>query len=127
MTTNGRRSIFQKRRCERQIGEAEDEEGKDSVEEEESEEMGVESALEGAPEASEALNIALSNQPLVSQAEPSFLKMMEQITQIMGQLTQEVGLRVNSRAPPFKTPSMKAPDSFDGIQAHKLGGFIQSC
>ncbi|MBW0481438.1 hypothetical protein O181_021153 [Austropuccinia psidii MF-1] len=33
-----------------------------------------------APEASEALNIANSNQPLGSQAEPNFLKMMEQMT-----------------------------------------------
>ncbi|MBW0560523.1 hypothetical protein O181_100238 [Austropuccinia psidii MF-1] len=33
----------------------------------------------------------------------------------------------NSNAPAFKTPSMKAPDSFDGTQAHKLRGFIQSC
>ncbi|MBW0485258.1 hypothetical protein O181_024973 [Austropuccinia psidii MF-1] len=53
--------------------------------------------------------------------------MMEQMTQFMGQLTQEVAPRDNSEAPAFKTPSMKAPDSFDGTQAHKLIGFIQSC
>ncbi|MBW0490203.1 hypothetical protein O181_029918 [Austropuccinia psidii MF-1] len=45
----------------------------------------------------------------------------------MGQLTQAVSPRENSKAPAFKTPSMKAPDSFDGTQAHKLRGFIQSC
>ncbi|MBW0520110.1 hypothetical protein O181_059825 [Austropuccinia psidii MF-1] len=45
----------------------------------------------------------------------------------MGQLTQEVTPRDNSKAPAFKTPSIKAPDSFDGTQAHKLRGFIQSC
>ncbi|MBW0559280.1 hypothetical protein O181_098995 [Austropuccinia psidii MF-1] len=45
----------------------------------------------------------------------------------MGQLTQGVSPRDNSRAPALKTPSMKAPDSFDGTQAHKLRGFIQSC
>ncbi|MBW0487467.1 hypothetical protein O181_027182 [Austropuccinia psidii MF-1] len=77
--------------------------------------------------ASEAANLAHSNQPLVSQAEPNFLKMMEQMTQFTGQLPQAVSPRNNSKAPAFKTPSMKAPDSFDGTQAHKLIGFIQSC
>ncbi|MBW0547021.1 hypothetical protein O181_086736, partial [Austropuccinia psidii MF-1] len=95
--------------------------------EEESEETEVATALAGVPEASEAANLVHSNQPLVSQAEPNFLKMMEQMTQFMGQLTQAVAPRDNSKAPAFKTPSMKAPDSFDGTQAHKLRGFIQSC
>ncbi|MBW0467573.1 hypothetical protein O181_007288 [Austropuccinia psidii MF-1] len=45
---------------------------------------------------------------------------------IMGQLAQEAAPKDNSKAPAFKTPSMKAPDSFDGTQAHKLRGFIQS-
>ncbi|MBW0544139.1 hypothetical protein O181_083854 [Austropuccinia psidii MF-1] len=94
------------------LGEAEDEEGEKSVEEEESEETEVASGLAGAPEASEAPNLALSNQPLFSQAEPNFLKMMEQMTQLMGQLTQAVAPRDTSKAPLFKTPSMKAPDSF---------------
>ncbi|MBW0556082.1 hypothetical protein O181_095797 [Austropuccinia psidii MF-1] len=103
------------------LREAEDEEG------EESEETEVETALEGVPEASEAENLALSNQPLVSPAEKKFLKMMEQMTQFMGQLTQAVAPRDDSKAPAFKTPSMKAPDYFYGTQAHKLRGFIQSC
>ncbi|MBW0567566.1 hypothetical protein O181_107281 [Austropuccinia psidii MF-1] len=68
----------------RRGGEAEDEEGEDSVEEEESEETEVEAALAGAPDTSEAPNLAHSNQPLVSQAEPNFLKMIEQMTQFMG-------------------------------------------
>ncbi|MBW0529868.1 hypothetical protein O181_069583 [Austropuccinia psidii MF-1] len=97
------------------------------VEEEESDEAEVTNALAGVPEASEAENIAHSNQPLVSQAEPNFLKMMEQMTQFMGKLTQAVAPRHNSKAPALKTPSMKAPDSFDGTQVHKLRGFIQSC
>ncbi|MBW0511270.1 hypothetical protein O181_050985 [Austropuccinia psidii MF-1] len=109
------------------LGEAEDEEGEESVEEEESEETEVAAALAGAPEAPEAPNLALSNQPSVSQAEPNFLKMMEQMTQFMGQLTQAVAPRDTSKVPAFKTPSMKAPDSFDGTKAHKLRGFIQSC
>ncbi|MBW0461243.1 hypothetical protein O181_000958 [Austropuccinia psidii MF-1] len=90
------------------VGKTEDEEG------EESEETEVEAALEGAPEASGAENIAHSNQPLVSQAEPNFLKMMEKMTQFMGQLTQEVSPRENFKAPAFNTSSMKAPDSFSG-------------
>ncbi|MBW0559807.1 hypothetical protein O181_099522, partial [Austropuccinia psidii MF-1] len=45
----------------------------------------------------------------------------------MGQIIQEASRRDNSRAPEFKTLSIKAPDSFDGTQAHKLRGFIQSC
>ncbi|MBW0574701.1 hypothetical protein O181_114416 [Austropuccinia psidii MF-1] len=102
------------------LGEAEDEEG-------ESEETEVATALAGVPEASEAENPAYSNQPLVSQAEPNFLKMMEQMTQVMVQLPQAVAPRDNSKAPAFKSPSIKAPDSFDGTQAHKLRGFIQSC
>ncbi|MBW0485466.1 hypothetical protein O181_025181 [Austropuccinia psidii MF-1] len=103
------------------LGEAEDEE------EEDSEENEVEASLEGAPEASEAANLAHSNQNFVSQAETNFLKMMEQMTQFMGKLTQEVSPRDSSKAPAFKTPSMKAPDSFDGTKAHKLRGFMQSC
>ncbi|MBW0577471.1 hypothetical protein O181_117186 [Austropuccinia psidii MF-1] len=79
------------------LGDAEDEEG------EEYEETEVATALEGAPEASEAANLAHSNQPLVSQAEPNFLKMMKQMTQFIGKLTQAVTPRDNSKAPEFKT------------------------
>ncbi|MBW0462473.1 hypothetical protein O181_002188 [Austropuccinia psidii MF-1] len=84
------------------FGEAEDKDWEESVEEEESEEPKVEAALEGAPEASEAQNIALYNQPLVSQAEPNFLKMMEKMTQLMGKITQAAAPR-------------------------EMRGFIQSC
>ncbi|MBW0582434.1 hypothetical protein O181_122149 [Austropuccinia psidii MF-1] len=45
----------------------------------------------------------------------------------MGQLTQAVAPRDTSKVPAFKTPSMKAPYSFDGTKAHKLRGLIQSC
>ncbi|MBW0476237.1 hypothetical protein O181_015952 [Austropuccinia psidii MF-1] len=95
--------------------------------EEESEETEVAAALAGSPEASKAPNLAHSNQPCVSQAEPNFLKIMEQMTQFMGQLTQEVTPRDTSKAPEINTPSMKAPDSFYGTKAYKLRGFIQSC
>ncbi|MBW0498196.1 hypothetical protein O181_037911 [Austropuccinia psidii MF-1] len=104
--------------------EAEDEEGEESVEEEDSEETEVAAAQAGVPEAFKAENLAPSTQPLVSQAETNFLKMMEQMTQFMGQLTQEVSPRYTSRDLEFKTPSMKEPDSFDGTKAYKLRGFI---
>ncbi|MBW0466487.1 hypothetical protein O181_006202 [Austropuccinia psidii MF-1] len=109
------------------LGEAEDEEGEGSVGEEESEEAEVAASLAGAPEASESPNLALSNQPLVSQADPNFVKMMENMTQFMGQLAKEVAPRDNSRYPEFETPSMKAHDCFDVTQANKSRGFIQSC
>ncbi|MBW0499637.1 hypothetical protein O181_039352 [Austropuccinia psidii MF-1] len=109
------------------LGEVEDEEGEESVEEEDSGETEVADALENAPEVLQGSNLAPTNQPLVSQSDPSFLKIMEHMATIMGQLSQEAAPRDNSKAPAFKTPSMKAPDSFDGTQAHKLRGFIQSC
>ncbi|MBW0480566.1 hypothetical protein O181_020281 [Austropuccinia psidii MF-1] len=92
------------------------------VEEEESEQTEV----EGACEISEDEDLAYSDQPLVSQVESNFLKMMEKIPQLLGQLTQAISPSDNSKPPAFKTPSMKAPDSFDGTQAHKLRGHIQS-
>ncbi|MBW0466064.1 hypothetical protein O181_005779 [Austropuccinia psidii MF-1] len=79
------------------LGEAEDEEAGESVKEEDSEYTEVSAALAGVPEASEAPNPSLSNQPLVSQAETNFLKIMEQITQFIGKLTQAVSPRHNSR------------------------------
>ncbi|MBW0541893.1 hypothetical protein O181_081608 [Austropuccinia psidii MF-1] len=99
---------------------AEDEEG-------DSEETEVAAALTGTPEASEAPNLAPSNQPPVSKAEPHFSKMMEQMTQLMGQITQAVAPRDTSEAPAFQTPLIKGPDSFDGTKAYKLREFIQSC
>ncbi|MBW0472012.1 hypothetical protein O181_011727 [Austropuccinia psidii MF-1] len=68
-----------------------------------------------------------TNKPLFLQAEPTFLRMMEHITQFMGRITQAASPRDNFKAPAFKTPAIKAPDSFDGTQAHKLSIFIQSC
>ncbi|MBW0586629.1 hypothetical protein O181_126344 [Austropuccinia psidii MF-1] len=109
------------------LGEVEDEEGEESVEEEFSGETEVADAFANAPEVPQGPNLALSNQPLVSQTEPSLLRMMEQMTQFMGQLTQAVTPRDNYKAPAFKAPSMKAPNSFDGTEGHKLRGFIQSC
>ncbi|MBW0519281.1 hypothetical protein O181_058996 [Austropuccinia psidii MF-1] len=86
------------------LGGAEDEEGKLYMEEEEYEETEVEASLEGSAEPSEAPNLTLSNQHLVSQAEPNLLNIMEKMTHFRGQLTQAVVPRDNSRASEFKTP-----------------------
>ncbi|MBW0476345.1 hypothetical protein O181_016060 [Austropuccinia psidii MF-1] len=109
------------------LGEVEDEEGEESVEEEDSGETEVADALENPPEVPKASNLAPTNQPLVSQSDQSLLKMMEKMTQSMGKLTQEGAPRDNSKGPAFNTPSMKEPDSSDSTQAHKLRALIQSC
>ncbi|MBW0581775.1 hypothetical protein O181_121490, partial [Austropuccinia psidii MF-1] len=108
------------------LREVEDKEGEESVEEQDYGETEVADALENAPDLPQGSNLALTNQPLVSQSDTSLLKIMEQMATIMGQLSQAAAPRDNPKAPAFKTPSMKAPDSFDGTQAHKLRGFIQS-
>ncbi|MBW0467925.1 hypothetical protein O181_007640 [Austropuccinia psidii MF-1] len=109
------------------LGEAEDEEGEKSVEEKDSGETEVADALENAPEVPQGSNLAPTNQPLVSQSDLSLHRIIVQMATIMGQVSQAEDPRDNSKAPEFKTPSMKAPDLFDGTQAHKLRGFIQSC
>ncbi|MBW0537249.1 hypothetical protein O181_076964 [Austropuccinia psidii MF-1] len=109
------------------LGGFEYEEGEESVGEEDSGETKVEDYLENAPEVPQHSNLAPTNQPLVSQSDPGLLKIMEQMATIMGKLSQEAAPRDSSKAPAFKTPSIKAPDPFDGTQAHKLRLFIQSC
>ncbi|MBW0586695.1 hypothetical protein O181_126410 [Austropuccinia psidii MF-1] len=51
---------------------------------------------------------------------------MQKMTQIMVNL-QAVSSSKESRPPAFKTPSMKAPECFDGTQPFKVRSFIQSC
>ncbi|MBW0533459.1 hypothetical protein O181_073174 [Austropuccinia psidii MF-1] len=72
-------------------------------------------------------NLSLYSKPLVSQIEQSLPNMIKKMTQFMGQLTQAVTPRDNSKAGELKSPSKKEIDSFDGTQAHKVRGFIQSC
>ncbi|MBW0493919.1 hypothetical protein O181_033634 [Austropuccinia psidii MF-1] len=102
------------------LGEVEDKEAEESVEEEDSGETEVADALKNAPEVPQDSNIAPTNQPLVSQPDQSILKIMQQMATIMGKLSQ-------AEAPAFTTPSMKAPNYCDGTQAYELKGFIQSC
>ncbi|MBW0479935.1 hypothetical protein O181_019650 [Austropuccinia psidii MF-1] len=104
------------------LQEVEDEEGEESVEEEDYGETEFAEALANTPEVPQG-----SNQPLVSHSDESLLKIMEPMATIMGQLSQAAAPRDNSKSPAFKTPSMKAPDSFYGTQIHKLRGFIKYC
>ncbi|MBW0476550.1 hypothetical protein O181_016265 [Austropuccinia psidii MF-1] len=50
---------------------------------------------------------------------------MQKMTQIMANI-QTASSSESSRPPAFKTPSMKAPDCFDGTQPFKVKSFIQS-
>ncbi|MBW0560051.1 hypothetical protein O181_099766 [Austropuccinia psidii MF-1] len=62
------------------IGEVENEEGEESVE--------VEDALANSPEVPQGSNLAPTNQPLVSQSDPSLLKTIEKMATIMGKRSQ---------------------------------------
>ncbi|MBW0587703.1 hypothetical protein O181_127418 [Austropuccinia psidii MF-1] len=80
----------------------------------------------GASQGTEGPTLAQSNQPVSHQSEPSLLAIMLQITQIMANL-QAASSSEASRPPAFMTPSMKAPEFFDGTQPFKFRSFIQSC
>ncbi|MBW0521890.1 hypothetical protein O181_061605 [Austropuccinia psidii MF-1] len=70
------------------LGEVEDEEGEESVEEEDSGETKVADSLANVPEVPQGSNLAPTNQPIVSQSDPSLPKIMEQMATILGQLSQ---------------------------------------
>ncbi|MBW0572834.1 hypothetical protein O181_112549 [Austropuccinia psidii MF-1] len=107
-------------------GEDGEEEEKNSVEEEESD------GTEGVPAPVEASQhtggptLSQSNQPVSHQSEPSVLAIMQQMTQIMANL-QAASPSGSSTPPAFKTPSMKAPECFDGTQPFKVRSCLQSC
>ncbi|MBW0566655.1 hypothetical protein O181_106370 [Austropuccinia psidii MF-1] len=107
-------------------GEDSEEEKETSVEEEESD--GTEGVPDpvGASQGTEGPTLAQSNRPVSHQSEPSLLSIMQKITQIMAHL-QAASSSEASRPPAFKTPSVKAPECFDGTQPFKVRSFIQSC
>ncbi|MBW0489688.1 hypothetical protein O181_029403 [Austropuccinia psidii MF-1] len=102
------------------------EEEENSVEEEESDANEAAPAPVGASEGTRGPTLAQSDQPVPHQTEPSFLAIMQQMTQIMANLQAAASSEV-SRPPAFKTPSMKAPEYFDGTQPFKVRSCIQSC
>ncbi|MBW0472102.1 hypothetical protein O181_011817 [Austropuccinia psidii MF-1] len=70
--------------------------------------------------------LAQSDQPVSHQYEPSLLAIIQQMTQIIANI-QEASSSESQRPPAFKTPSVKAPEYFDGTQPFKVRSFIQSC
>ncbi|MBW0534448.1 hypothetical protein O181_074163 [Austropuccinia psidii MF-1] len=107
-------------------GEDDEEEGENSVKEEVSEGTEAAPAPVGASQGTGRPTLAQSDHPVSHQSEPSLLAIMKQMTQIMANL-QAASSSEPSRTPAFKTPSMKAPECFDGTQPFKVRSFIQSC
>ncbi|MBW0477257.1 hypothetical protein O181_016972 [Austropuccinia psidii MF-1] len=77
----------------------------------------------GAFEGTRGPTLAQCDQPVSHQTEPSLFAIMWKITQIMANLQDAASSEV-SRPPAFKTPSMKAPECFDGTQPFKVRSFI---
>ncbi|MBW0556295.1 hypothetical protein O181_096010 [Austropuccinia psidii MF-1] len=102
-------------------GEDGEEEEENSVEEEWSD--GTESvpAPVGASQGTGGPTLAQSNQ-----SEPSLLDIMQKMTHTMANLLASSSSEA-SIPPAFKTPSIKAPECFDGTQPLKVRSFIQSC
>ncbi|MBW0499013.1 hypothetical protein O181_038728 [Austropuccinia psidii MF-1] len=107
-------------------GEDGEEEEENSVEEEEFDGTEAAPAPVGESEGTRGPTLAQSDQPVSHQTEPSLLAIMQKITKIMANLQAAASSEV-SRSPAFKTPSMKAPEFFDGTQPFKVRSFIQCC
>ncbi|MBW0491257.1 hypothetical protein O181_030972 [Austropuccinia psidii MF-1] len=107
-------------------GEDDEEEEENSVEEEESDGTEAAPAPVGIFQGTGRPTLSQSDQPVSHQSEPSLLAIMQKMTQVMANL-QTASSSKSSRPPAFKTPSMKAPECFDGTQPFKVRSFIQSC
>ncbi|MBW0463219.1 hypothetical protein O181_002934 [Austropuccinia psidii MF-1] len=107
-------------------GEDGEEEEENSGEEEDSDGTEGVPAPVGAFQGIGGTSLAQSDQSISHQSEQSLLEIMQQMTQIMANL-QEASSSESQRPPAFKTPSMKAPECFDGTQPFKVRSFIQSC
>ncbi|MBW0569946.1 hypothetical protein O181_109661 [Austropuccinia psidii MF-1] len=94
--------------------------------EEESDGTDAAPAPVGVPQGTGRPTLAQSDQPVSHQSEPSFLEIMQQMTQIMANL-QAASSSESSIQPAFKNPSMKASECFCGTQPFKFRSFIQSC
>ncbi|MBW0533061.1 hypothetical protein O181_072776, partial [Austropuccinia psidii MF-1] len=80
---------------------------------------------EDGEEEEESMMVLKSEQPVSNHSEESSLAIMQQLTQIMANL-QEASVSESSSPPAFKTPSMKAPEFFDGTQPLKIRSFMKS-
>ncbi|MBW0488307.1 hypothetical protein O181_028022 [Austropuccinia psidii MF-1] len=99
-----------------------------SEDDEEEEADGTEGAPApvGVPKGTGGPTLAQSDQPVSHQSEPSLLAIIHQMTQTMANL-HTASSSESSRPPAFKTPSMMAPECFDGTQPFKVKSFIWSC
>ncbi|MBW0490699.1 hypothetical protein O181_030414 [Austropuccinia psidii MF-1] len=95
-----------------------EEEEENSVEEEDSDDTEGVPAPVGVSQGTEGPTLAHSNQPVSHQYEPLLLATMQQMTQIMANI-QAASSPELSTPPAFKTPSMRAPECFDGTQPFK--------
>ncbi|MBW0485898.1 hypothetical protein O181_025613 [Austropuccinia psidii MF-1] len=111
-------SIYKGRTTLKGLGEDGEEEEENSVEEEESYGTEVVPAPVGESEGTGRPALALSNQPVSHQSEPSLLATMHQMTQIMANLQESLPSKA-SRPPALKTLSMKIPNFFYGTQPSK--------
>ncbi|MBW0545439.1 hypothetical protein O181_085154 [Austropuccinia psidii MF-1] len=95
-------------------GEDGKEEEENSVEEEDS------GGTEGVPAPlGESQGTGWPTLCISNQSEPPLLEIIQQMTQIMANL-QAASFSEAARPPDFKTPSMKAPEFFDGTQPFKV-------
>ncbi|MBW0463784.1 hypothetical protein O181_003499 [Austropuccinia psidii MF-1] len=106
-------------------GEDDAEEEENSVEEEESDSTEAAPSPVGKLKGTGEPTLAQPNQPVSHQSKPSLFAIMKKMTKIMANLQAESFFE-DSRPPASKTPSMKAPDCFDGTQPLKFRSFIQS-
>ncbi|MBW0584825.1 hypothetical protein O181_124540 [Austropuccinia psidii MF-1] len=108
------------------LGEDGEEDEENSVEEERSDGNESAPAPVRASEGTRGPTLAQSDQPVSHHTKQSLLAIMQQMTQIMANIQAAASSEV-SRPLAFKTPSMKAPELFDGTQPFKVRSFIQSC
>ncbi|MBW0573910.1 hypothetical protein O181_113625 [Austropuccinia psidii MF-1] len=104
--------------------EDDDDEEENSMEEEVSDGTEGVPAPVGASQSTGGQTLAQSDQPVSHQSEPSLLAIMQHMTQIMANL-KAASSSGSSRPPAVKTPSMKAPECFDGTQPFKVRSFLQ--
>ncbi|MBW0493811.1 hypothetical protein O181_033526 [Austropuccinia psidii MF-1] len=107
-------------------GEDGEEEEDNSVEEEDSDGTEGVPAPVGASQGTGGPTLSQSNQPVSHQSETYLFAIMQQMNQIMANLKEDLSSEA-SRPQAFKTPSMKAPECFDGTQTFRFRSFIQSC
>ncbi|MBW0465293.1 hypothetical protein O181_005008 [Austropuccinia psidii MF-1] len=78
----------------------------------------------GASQGTGGPTLSQYNQPVSHQDEPSLMAIMQQMTKIMANL-QAASSSEALRPPAFKTPSMKAPECFDGLNPSRNAKWIE--